>query len=177
MSILLNLKLLTTINSFLYPMYNKVVCVGVCWFHSVCLSVCLSVPHAMSALWLVAYFHKCYRSVYAPSMLVVLMRQNQRVNLKLPLCPWGQIQTMSDNFDALGTSAVECSLHTFDAWSHFTANLDTHDMCALSRARAGDKVCTIEDNCIACTSWDDITWNMFEVNSLAPGRFKLNLDE
>ena len=79
---------------------------------------------------------------------------------------------MSDNFDALGTSAMEHSLHTFDACSHFRANLDTHDICALCRAHGGDKVCTTEDNCIACTSWDDITWNMFEVNSLAPGRFK-----
>ena len=42
-------------------------------------SVRLCIPHAMSALWLVAYFHKCYRSVYAPSMLVVLVRRNEEL--------------------------------------------------------------------------------------------------
>ena len=129
MSILLNLHKLLTI-SFLYPMHNKVVCVWVYWFHSFCPSDCPCVhPTCHSALWLVAYFHKCYRSVYAPSMLVVVVRQNQRVNLKLPLFSWGQIPTMSDNFDALGTSVVERSLHMFDACSHFRANFDTHDIC------------------------------------------------
>ena len=174
MSILLNLdKLLTTISSFLYATHNKVVW-GYIGFTP---SVRPSVPYAMSTLWLVAYFHKYYGSVYSPSMLVVLVRRNQRVYLKLLLFSWGRIPTMSDNFDTLGTSAMERSLHMFDACSHFRANLDTHDMCALCRARAGDKLCTTEDNCIACTSWDDTTWNMFEVNSLAPGRFKWNLDE
>ena len=47
---------------------------------------------------------------------------------------------MSDNFDALWMSAMEHSLHTFDACSHFRANLDTHDMRALCRAHAGDSV-------------------------------------
>ena len=134
MSILLNLhKLLTTICSFLYATHNKVV-----WgYISFTPSVRPSVPYAMSTLWLVAYFHKYYGSVYSPSMLVVLVRRNPRVYLKLLLFFWGRIPTMSDNFDTLGTSAMECSLHMFDACSHFRANLDTHDVCIVQGSCRG----------------------------------------
>ena len=140
-------------------------------------SVRLCIPHAMSALWLVAYFHKCYRSVYAPSMLVVLVRRNEELISDCRSFPGDGYKPCLTTLTHLGRPQWKVVCIRLMPVAIFWANFDTHDMCALCRARAGDELCTTEDNCITCTSWDDITWNMFEVNSLDPGRFKWNLDE
>ena len=97
--------------------------------------------------------------------LRLLLRFLVCIHLLLKLLCWavccarGWIPNMSDNLDALRTSAMECSLRQFDTCSHLRVNFDTHGMCESCMARAGRKVCTREDNCIA---WDDITWDMDE---------------
>ena len=37
-------------------------------------------------------------------------------------------------------------------------------MCASCRAKEGRPECTREDNCVACVSWDDVIWDLYEKN-------------
>ena len=74
--------------------------------------------------------------VWAVSIVVLLL-------LCFACCDWGRYAAaMSDHLD--------------------DANNDMHDMCTACSAHEGKKICTREDNCIACSSWDDLTWDAYE---------------
>ena len=86
MYILLNLNNIDR-NHFIFISHAQQSCVCVVyWFHSS--AVRPSIQYAMSALWLVTYFHKCYGSVYASSTLVVLVRWNQSLSWIAWLAQW-----------------------------------------------------------------------------------------
>ena len=74
---------------------------------------------------------------------------------------------MSDYFDVFGMSTMEVCIRLMAV--AISERISIHMTC---RALVGDRVCTREDNCIACTSWDDITWNMFEVNVMGKERLR-----
>ena len=71
---------------------------------------------------------------------------------------------MSDNLDPFPAGVVSHSLKTFEGCSHNRASFDLCEICSLCRVRAGRQECHRYNNCMFSAEWDDITWDLYEVN-------------